>query len=76
MTRPTKELEDLVAPAKLEDVLGYLKQRGEVAEYVIGQINTTVRPSPGAEIGWLMKQECKPRSNPRPYIKKRKNDDD
>lgn len=73
--RPTLELQKLVAPGDLENILGGLKNRGILTSYKVGVLVTTLRVSKGAEIGWLLEEESSPRPNPRPYVARKKNDD-
>lgn len=66
---PTQTLRDMVAPAKLEDVLEDLRQSGLVEEYIISPEWVSIKASQHMEIALLMQDESKPRENPRPYVK-------
>lgn len=66
---PTQTLRALVAPAKLEDVLEDLRQSGLVEEYIISPEWVSIKASQHMEIALLLRDESKPRENPRPYVK-------
>jgi hypothetical protein len=68
MTLITRELKQLLYPNSLKETLEVLLQRGDITYYRIGVSTTTIRAAKGAEILLLLKEESKPRPNPRPYV--------
>lgn len=66
---PTQTLRDMVAPAKLEDVLEDLRQGGLIEEYALSAEWVSIKASKHMEIALLLKEESTPQENPRPYVK-------
>lgn len=71
MIAKTAELRDLVAPEKLEELLEMLLFRGDLVHFKIGKSTTTITPSITFDIAFLIKEESRPRENPRPYVANR-----